>query len=75
MNQKTLKLELIEWLSNLENQEILLFLKSLKDNRVSDSDWASELSKEQIESINRGLKDLEDGKFVDHLEVKSKYGI
>ena len=75
MNQKSLKLELIEWLSSLENPEILYFLKKFKDNRNSSKDFASELTQEQIEGINRGLTDLEEGRSLAHSEVKSKYGL
>ena len=75
MEQETLKLELIQWLSKLENEELLNSLKAIKDNRDSSTDWASELTTEQIDGINRGLRDLEAGKFQTHDQVKAKYGI
>ena len=52
-----------------------IFLKSIKDNRTDSADFASKLTNEQIEGINRGLNDLEQGIFVSHQEVKAKYGI
>jgi predicted transcriptional regulator len=74
MTNETIKLELIEWLSRLENPQTIQYLKSVKDASVSKEDWWLSLSDNQIESIERGLRDIEEGHVVSHEDVKKRYG-
>jgi len=37
-------------------------LKSIREDYSNSKDWWNTLNKEELESIERGLKDLEDGK-------------
>jgi hypothetical protein len=73
MGNDAIKLELIEWLTKLDNNDTIEYLKIIKDTDSSD-DWWNELSIEQRKGIDRGLKDIDDGRVVPHEEVRLKYG-
>ena len=75
MKQEAIKLELIEWLSKLEDEETINYLKIVKDSNVSNEDWWNDLTEEQISGIERGLKDADEGRVTSHEEVKKKYGL
>jgi hypothetical protein len=74
MGHDAVKLELIEWLTKLENKETIEYLKIIKDTDSGD-DWWNEIFAEQRKGIERGLKDIEEGRVVPHKEVRLKYGI
>ncbi|MBS4060898.1 MAG: hypothetical protein KG029_10900 [Bacteroidetes bacterium] len=75
MRQETIKLELIEWLTSLKDIDTLQYLKIIKDARADNKDWWSELTEEQRLGIQRGLKDIDEGRIVSHSDVKKKYGL
>ena len=75
MGQEAIKLELIEWLTKLEDNETINYLKVVKDSNVSHDDWWHDLTPEQISGIERGLRDIDSGKVVPHDTVKLKYGL
>jgi len=57
--------KLIEWIKDLDNENILLFLNSLrKSESKSDKDWWDNLSKNEVEDINRGLADIQNGETI-----------
>jgi len=63
MRHEALKLELIEWLTKLDDDdETIEYLKLVKDARVSYNDWWYDLSNEQKAGIERGLKDIDAGR-------------
>lgn len=70
MNIQSEKLKLIEWLVALQDQTILEKLKFLKEN-PSSTDWWDTITQAEKESIDRGLKDIENGKTTPH-EVVTK---
>ena len=70
-----IKIELIEWLNQLEDEETLEYLKRIKDSSHKEHDWWHDLTKEQINGIERGLADVDQGRVTSHKEVKKKYGI
>jgi len=74
MGIKAIKLELIEWLSNLQDSETLEYLKFVKDSDSKENDWWHDLSDEVKAGIERGLADVDAGRVVSHEEVKKKYG-
>lgn len=74
MGHDAIKLELIEWLTKLEDNETIEYLKIIKDTASKD-DWWNELSDEQRQGIQRGLKDVEEGRVVPHEVVRLKYGL
>lgn len=75
MGNKAIKLELIQWLSNLEDNETLDYLKLVKDSKTPENDWWNDLTDEQKSGIERGLKDIDAGRIHSHYDVKLKYGI
>lgn len=74
MGHDALKLELIEWLVRLEDDEVIRYLKIVKDNE-QDHDWWNTLTDEQKKGIERGLRDIDEGRTVPHEEVKQRYGL
>ncbi|MEQ8358741.1 MAG: hypothetical protein RH860_04580 [Cytophagales bacterium] len=75
MGKQELKSELLEWLSSLEDMDTLQYLKMIMESGVDDNDWWDDLTDEQKEGIERGLKDIEEGRLTSHEEVKKKYGL
>jgi hypothetical protein len=75
MGHEAIKLELIEWLMKLEDDETLEYLKVVKDSMNPDHDWWYDLSEEEKASIERDLKDIEEGRTTPHEEVKKRYGL
>jgi hypothetical protein len=69
------KLELIEWLKNLDDNDIISYLKIVKNSKESDSDWWDDLTDDQKQAIQRGLDDIDKGRITPHNEVKRKYGL
>jgi predicted transcriptional regulator len=75
MTQEAIKLELIEWLTKLQSNETIHYLKIIKDSMKEENDWWSSLSSEQISGIERGLKDIDEGRTIAHETVKQRYGL
>lgn len=75
MGYDSVKLEIIEWLTKLEDPDTIQYLKILKDSSSVNHDWWEDLTREQKEGIEKGLKDITEGRTVPHEEVKSKYGL
>lgn len=73
MSIEALKLELIEWLSKLDDAAVINQLRVVKES--SNSDWWNVLSEEQKEGVMRGIRDIDEGRFTTHDEVKKKYGL
>lgn len=73
MNIQTEKLDLIEWISKLNDTLIIDKLRELKDDYSKSKDWQDTLKKEEIDSINRGLKDFEEGKIHSHDTARKVY--
>ncbi len=69
------KIELIRWLSNLEDDETISYLKIVKKFMESRSDWWDDLTDNQKASIQRGLTDIAAGRVTSHSHVKAKYGL
>jgi len=72
MKYKDIKIELIEWISKLEDEEIINYLKVYKDSNVSCNDWWNNLTDEQKSEIEQGLKDVDEGRVILHDIVKQK---
>ena len=75
MELEKIKFEIIEWVTKINDLETLKFLKVIKESKFVDHDWWNDLTKEQIQGIQRGLKDIDVGRIVSHEDVKRKYGI
>ncbi len=66
MNIHAEKISLIEWITRLNDTSIIEKLKEMQENYSKSSDWWNFLKKEEIESINRGLEDFEEGRTHSH---------
>jgi hypothetical protein len=75
MANEAIKLELIEWLAHLDDDATIKYLKVVKDSRIKKSDWWDDLTEEQILGIQRGLRDIDEGRVTPHDQVKKKYGL
>lgn len=74
MGNEALKLELIEWLAQLEDEDTIQYLKVVKDS-ASERDWWPNLTPEQRAGIERGLQDIDQGKITSHEDVKRRFGL
>lgn len=72
MGLEAIKLELIEWLTQLNDEDTIEYLKIVKDSKT-DGDWWEDLSLEQKTGIERGLKDIDEGRITPHEEVKKRF--
>lgn len=75
MGYEAIKLELIEWLIGLEDEDVINYLNVVKESDIHHNDWWNDLTDEQKAGINRGLKDIDEGKTVTHEDVKQRYGL
>lgn len=71
MNIAAKKIELIEWLTGLQDEKLINKVDGLK--KVAEADWWDTLSKEQQQDIQAGLMDVESGKKKDFKKVLAKY--
>lgn len=73
MNIQAEKLGLIEWITRLNDSSIIEKLKRIKEEDVDSSDWWDEISIDEKESIQRGLKDIDNGRIHSHDTAKMIY--
>jgi predicted transcriptional regulator len=73
MNIQSEKQNLIEWISSLEDETAIETIKEFKDSYFSKKDWWDEISEEEKISIDRGLKDAEEGRVISYERIKDKY--
>ena len=73
MKAESIKIELIEWLSQLEDKSLLASILQLKKSNER-GDWADNLSDEQVESLQRGLRDMKNKNVVSSKAFWSSYG-
>ena len=73
MNIQLEKLGLIEWITKLNDTSIIQKLVGIKKEHSKSQDWWDELNKEEIESISRGLKNIEEGKVHSHESARKLY--
>jgi len=73
MNIQTEKLSLIEWILKLNDSSVIQKIREIKEDYSKSESWWESLKKEELESINRGLKDIEEGRVHYHESVKKLY--
>jgi len=69
MNLENRKLNLINWISSLQEEEILNKVEKIQKEKA---DWWDKVSKEDEIAINEGLEQLEQDEFLTHDQVRSK---
>lgn len=65
------KLDLIQWLSGLEDISIIQKIMDLRKHE--DQDWWNSLSVDEKTSIEKGIEDAESGKLTSHSSAKKLY--
>jgi hypothetical protein len=75
MGHEALKLELIEWLTHLDDDDTITYLKIVKDSSEKGGDWWQDLTSDQKRGIERGLRDIDAGRVTPHDQVKKEYGL
>lgn len=71
LNLQNKKIELIQWLTTLDDESIIEKLMKLRESEKTD--WWKEISKEEKKSIERGTKDADSGKLKPHSEARKMY--
>ena len=74
MDIKAEKLDLIQWLLQLTDENVIAKIKQLRNE---DADWWDSLSAEEAEASREGLEQLDRGEGIPHSQVaaesKKKY--
>lgn len=65
------KIELIQWLSSLEDINVINKLFQLRNAETTD--WWESATEAEKESISKGLADAENKKLIPHSAVKEQY--
>jgi hypothetical protein len=64
---KQTKMNLIAWIEQLSDTNMLAVLENLKNSKT-DGDWWDELSEVQKQNLNEGLKEAQEGRTVSSAE-------
>lgn len=72
VNIQNAKIDLIQWLTTLEDGNIIQKIIDLRNNETKD--WWNEISEAEKESIEAGIADANNGKVKPHSEAKKIYG-
>ncbi|MCY1660693.1 MULTISPECIES: hypothetical protein [unclassified Chryseobacterium] len=74
MNTQTLneKLELIQWLSTLEDASVIK--KLIQFRKEETKDWWSLISEEEKKSIEKGISEADNNELKSHSEARKLYG-
>lgn len=73
MNIQAEKLGLIEWIARLNDSSVIEKLKKIYEENSQASDWWNEISISEKESIERGLRDIEEGRVHSNETAKKVY--
>jgi len=65
------KLNLIQWLSSIEDESIIK--KLLEFRRKETEDWWEQISDEEKESIKKGIKEADNKELKPHSEARKIY--
>ena len=71
LNIQNKKLELIQWLSTIEDSAIIEKIMDLR--KRENKDWWNSISENEKNSIEQGLKDAESGKLNSHSNARKLY--
>lgn len=73
MSSDAMKLELIQWLSQLEDKGLLSSLFQIKKSSEA-ADWYDDLTEDQRAAIAEGEADLKAGRVISSEDLWMKYG-
>jgi len=72
MSTLELKIQLINWLTELKDKNLLSSLASIKDSEQSD-DWYKQLNPKQRKSLDRGIDDHKKGRILTSKQFWQRY--
>ncbi|MCB0801575.1 MAG: hypothetical protein KDB74_00630 [Flavobacteriales bacterium] len=72
INIQNAKMELIQWLTTVEDKSIIQRILELRNNETKD--WWDEISDTEKKAIESGIADADNGKLNSHSEAKKIYG-
>ncbi|VAW28442.1 hypothetical protein MNBD_BACTEROID07-922 [hydrothermal vent metagenome] len=70
-NIQNIKIELIQWLTTLDDKSLLQKIIDLRNHQTKD--WWNEISDAEKASIKKGISDAENGKLNSHSEARKIY--
>jgi len=73
MKAQSLKIELMEWLNSIEDIRVLSTLMQFK-KAATVEDWAEKLTDDQLESLKRGISELNNNKVISSKDFWKAYG-
>jgi len=74
MNLSAEKLDIIQRICEIQDNDLIDLIKSIITvPNISKSDWWSQITQEEMASINRGLDVLQQGKVQSHDQIRKKY--
>ncbi len=71
INLQNKKIELIQWLSTLDDQSLIDKLMKLRNKEKTD--WWNEISTDEQKSLEKGIQDADNGNLTSHSNVKKIY--
>lgn len=71
LNIQSKKLELIQWLSTIEDLSVINKIIDLK--KQENKDWWNSISENEKQSIEMGFQDVESGKLNPHSKARKIY--
>ena len=71
MNIQNSKIELIQWLTTLNDKSLIEKILDLK--KSESKDWWNDISETEKESIEKGILDADKGKLKSHSEARKIY--
>lgn len=71
INLQNKKIELIQWISALDDQSLIDKLMKLR--KKEKTDWWNNISSDEQESIEKGIRDADNGNLTSHSNVKKIY--
>lgn len=72
INIQNAKIELIQWLTTLEDSDLIQKIIELRNRETKD--WWNDISDAEKKSIVSGISDAENGKLKSNSEAKKIYG-
>lgn len=67
----TEKIDLIQWLSTIEDESIIK--KLLEFRRKETKDWWEQISEDEKKSINKGIEEADNNELKPHSETRKIY--
>lgn len=71
INIQNTKIELIQWLTFLEDKSLLQKIVNLRNNQTKD--WWNSISESEKDSVIKGISDSKNGKLNSHSEARKVY--